>query len=193
MARQTGPKHKVSRREGVNLTGTSSQSLQRRLNVPPGGTRVTRRTSDYAQRLRAKQRVKREYGMTESQFRRIFEEASRTTGRTGENLLFLLERRLDNVIYRLGFANTRPMARQTVVHGHVQVNGAVVNVPSYKVKPGDVITLDPEMTKALDTKGAVIPSWLAVEGNVGRVLGSPRREDLDPNIRESLIVEFYAR
>lgn len=194
MARQPGSKHKMSRREGVNLTGTSSRSLQRRLDGPPGGRRMTRRASDYAARLRAKQRVKREYGTTESQFRRLFEEASRLKGQTGENLLVLLERRLDNVIYRLGFASTRPMARQLVVHRHILVNGAAVDVPSYIVKPGDVITLKPEMGRVLeDTRGSVVPPWLEVKENVGRVVGVPRREYLDPAIQESLIVEFYAR
>ncbi len=194
MGRQTGSKHKLSRREGVNLTGTSSKSLQRRLNVPPGGAHYSRKSSDYAARLRMKQRVKREYGMTEAQFRRFFDQARRMPGRTGENLLMMLERRLDNAAYRLGFALTRPQARQIVVHGHILVNGKVLDIPSYIVKPGDVITLGPDMTKILEeTHGAVIPPWLSVEGNTGRVVGTPRREDMDQDIREDYIVEFYAR
>ncbi len=195
MARQTGPKHKVSRREGVNLTGTSSKSLQRRLSVPPGGVQSSRRrATEYATGLRAKQRVKREYGTTEAQFRRLFREASRMPGATGENLLILLERRLDNVIYRMGFTPTRPMARQLVTHRHVLVNGKVSNVPSMLVKPGDVVQVTPEMGKVLEeNRGEVIPPWLTVEGNTGRVVGMPRREDIAPDIRENLIVEFYAR
>ncbi len=194
MVRRTGSKHKVSRREGVNLTGTASRSLQRRLEVPPGGMRLRRKTSDYAARLRAKQRVKREYGLTEAQFRNVFEEASRQHGRTGETLLMLLERRLDNAVYRLGFALTRPQARQLVVHGHVRINGKQVSVPSFLVKPGDVITLDQNMAGILEeTRGGVAPPWLSAEGNTGRVVGMPQREHVDANIREDYIVEFYAR
>jgi small subunit ribosomal protein S4 len=194
MVRQVGSKHKQSRREGVNLTGTSSKSLQRRLDVPPGGAHYSRKSSDYAARLQMKQRVKREYGMTEAQFRRFFEEARRTPGRTGENLLTMLERRLDNVVYRMGFALTRPQARQIVVHGHILVNGKVTDVPSYVAKPGDVVTLGPGMTRILEeTRGAVVAPWLSVEGNTGRVVSMPRREDMDQEIREDYIVEFYAR
>ncbi len=123
----------------------------------------------------------------------MFERASRLPGRTGEHLLFLLERRLDNVVYRLGFAQTRPMARQLVVHRHILVNGAEVNIPSYEVRPGDVITLKPEMAKNIEEQGVAIPPWLARENNVGRVIGMPRREYLDPEIKENQIVEFYAR
>ncbi len=194
MVRQVGSKHKQSRREGVNLTGTASKSLQRRLSVPPGGAHYSRKSSDYAARLRMKQRVKREYGMTEAQFRRFFEEARRTPGRTGENLLTMLERRLDNVVYRMGFALTRPQARQIVVHGHILVNGKLTDVPSYVAKPGDVVTLGPGMTKILEeTRGGVVAPWLSVEGNTGRVVSMPRREDMDQEIREDYIVEFYAR
>lgn len=194
MVRKTGPKHKLSRREGVNLTGTSSKSLQRRLNVLPGGTRPQRRATDYAIGLRAKQRVKREYGVTEAQLRRLFDEASRMPGPTGENLLILLERRLDNAVYRAGFAPTRPMARQLVTHRHLRVNGKMADVPSSLLKPGDVLELSPEMAKVVEeNRGEVFPPWLTVEGNRAQVTGIPRREDISTDIRESLIVEFYAR
>ncbi len=200
MAKYTGPKHKRSRREGVNLTGTTSTSLERRLDVPPGGKKSTRRRnpSDYAMGLRAKQRVKREYGMMERQFLRFFEEARRKRGSTGLNLLQLLERRLDNVVYRLGFARTRPMARQMVNHRHILVNGKVLNIPSYLVQVGDVVELDevarkmPYVQEELES-GRALPSWLTREGMTGRVTGTARREDLAPDISEDLIVEFYAR
>ncbi len=202
LARYTGPKNKISRREGVNLTGTPSRTLERRLNVPPGGggtARGRRRTSDYALALRAKQRTKREYGMTESQFLRFFEMVRRMPGPTGINLLQLLERRLDNVIYRLGFAATRPMARQLVGHRHVMVNSKPVNIPSYLVHPSDVVQLDataqqiPEIAEELQRPHAAFAPWLSREGSTGRVMKLPSRENSAPDIREDLIVEFYAR
>jgi small subunit ribosomal protein S4 len=184
----------------VNLTGTTSRNLEKRLAVPPGGrSRRRRRESDYAVRLRAKQRVKRQYDMVERQFRRFFDQARKLPGPAGENLLQLLERRLDNTVYRLGFARTRPMARQLVNHRHVLVNGRKVDIPSYIVKPGDVIKLTPKalqipvVQEDIQTGPAVMPSWLVKEGDTGRVVGMPRREDADADIREDLIVEFYAR
>jgi small subunit ribosomal protein S4 len=199
MARNRGPRHKLARREGVNLTGTSSPSLQRRLRVPPGQARPHRRQSEYGIRLRAKQRVKRQYGMLERDFRRRFEQASRTPGNTGENLLFLLERRLDTVVYRLGFARTRPMARQLVNHRHILVNGRRVNIPSYRIQPGDIIQLTekaseiPVVKEELAAPPARLPSWLTRENGIGRVIGDPQRGEIDPDIREDLIVEFYSR
>lgn len=199
MARYTGPKHRISRREGVNLTGTTSATLQRRLNVPPGGIGRRRRMSEYGLRLRAKQRVKRQYGVLERQFRRYVEEARRMAGPTGENLLQLLERRLDNVVYRLGFARTRPMARQLVSHGHVLVNEKKLNIPSAQVRPGDVVKLGPKalqipvVQEELESGRTVVPPWLAREDGVGRVVGLPRREDVEPDIREDLVIEFYSR
>lgn len=200
MARYRGPKHKVSRREGVNITGTTSPSLAEKLNIPPGRYgRRRRHASEYEIRLRAKQRVKLQYGVLEKQFRRFFKEASRMRGPTGANLLQLLERRLDNAVYRIGFARTRPMARQLVSHGHVRINDKKVDIPSYLVKPGDVIALAPAalqmpvVQEELRTSRRVIPSWLERDGSVGRVTGYPRREDSDADIHEDLIVEFYAR
>ncbi len=200
MARYRGPKHKASRRERANITGTTSPSLAEKLSIPPGQKGRRRRyASDYEIRLRAKQRVKLQYGVLEKQFRRFFKEASRMPGPTGVNLLQLLERRLDSAVYRIGFARTRPMARQLVSHGHVLVNNKKVDIPSYIVKPGDVIALAPAalqmpvVQEELKTGRRVMPSWLERDGSAGRVIGYPRREDSDADIREDLIVEFYAR
>ena len=200
MARYRGPKHKLSRREGVNITGTTSPSLADKLSLPPRRNgRRRRAASEYEVRLRAKQRVKFQYGLLEKQFRRFFKEASRMQGPTGVNLLQLLERRLDNAIYRIGFARTRPMARQLVSHGHVRVNDKKVDIPSFLVKPGDVIALAPAalgmpvVQEEMQTSARVMPSWLARGDGGGRVIGFPRREDSDADIREDLIVEFYAR
>jgi len=200
LARYRGPKHKLSRREGVNITGTTSPSLADKLNVPPGRIGRRRRGApEYEIRLRAKQRVKLQYGLLERQFRRFFKEASRMPGPTGENLLQLLERRLDNTVYRIGFARTRPMARQLVSHGHVLVNEKKVDIPSFLVKPGDVITLAPValrmpvVQEEMQTGRRRLPSWLQMGDGGGRVIGYPRREDSDADIREDMIVEFYAR
>jgi small subunit ribosomal protein S4 len=200
LAKRTGPKHKLSRREGVNITGTTSPSLAEKLSVPPDRSgRRRQRASEYEVRLRAKQRVKLQYGLLEKQFRRFFKEASRMPGPTGPNLLQLLERRLDNAVYRAGLARTRPMARQLVGHGHVRVNDKKVDIPSFLVKPGDVITLDPAalrmpvVQEEMQAGRRVMPSWLERGDGGGRVIGFPRREDSDADIRENLIVEFYAR
>jgi small subunit ribosomal protein S4 len=199
MARYRGPTHKLSRREGVNLTGTTSRSLQRRLQVLPGHARPRRRPSEYAIRLRAKQRVKRQYGVLERSFRRYVKVARRMPGNTGHNLLRLLEQRLDTIVYRLGFALTRPMARQLVTHRHVLVNGQRVNIPSYRMQIGDTVQLTekaleiPGVRDALPIPPAGLPSWLRREGNSGRVVGTPQRGEIDPDIQEQLIVEFYSR
>jgi small subunit ribosomal protein S4 len=170
------------------------------LNVPPSRTgRRQRRSGEYEIRLRAKQRVKLQYGLLEKQFRRFFKEASRMPGPTGANLLQLLERRLDNAVYRIGLARTRPMARQLVSHGHVLVNDKKVDIPSFLVKPGDVITLAPValrmpvVQEEMQTGRRIMPSWLQKGDGGGRVVGYPRREDSDADIREDMIVEFYAR
>ena len=198
MARYLGPRHKQSRREGVNLTGKASESLERRLDVPPGGHKRGRRESDYALRLRAKQRAKREYGLLERGFRRLFNEALGLPGITGHNLLILLERRLDNVVYRLGLARTRPMARQLVTHGHVLVNNERMTIPSYQVRVGDTVTVR-ERARQIPVvqeemaSGRPVPPWLERTDLTGRVIELPRRENIDPDIREDMIVEFYSR
>lgn len=199
MARYTGPKFKISRREGVNLTGTASPRLEQVIGIPPGGrTSRPRQRTAYGVRLRAKQRLRNQYGMAERAMRRFLGRAQKMSGPTGLNLLCLLERRLDNVVYRAGFARTRPMARQLVSHGHFRVNGRRVNVASHLVKPGDVVELRaaaaeiPLVKEEMLTRG-VTASWLERDGARVRITGTPQREDIDPDIREDLIVEFYAR
>lgn len=201
MSRYTGPKHKLSRRAGIPLFGPLSKSEERRLGVPPGGmpSRRPRRPSEFAVQLREKQKVKQMYGMTERQFRRFFELATKERGAVGLNLLRLLERRLDNVVYRLGFASTRPMARQLVSHGHTLINRQKVNIPSYLVKPGETVSLD-ETAAAIPVveelmKGAAppVPGWLRKDGTSGQVTALPEREDIEAHIQEHLIVEFYSR
>jgi small subunit ribosomal protein S4 len=180
------------------VTGTTSPKLEHVLNIPPGGRKRTRRQSDYGIRLRAKQRVKKQYGIAEGSLRRYFRQAQNLPGPTGTNLLQLLERRLDNVVYQLGFARTRPMARQIVGHGHLLVNGKRVNVPSYLVKPGDLVQLTdvaseiPLIREELDTR-SVTASWLERDGSSARIQGMPQRSDSDADIREDLVVESYSR
>ena len=166
----------------------------------PGGNR-RRKVSEYGTQLKEKQKVKFVYGVLEKQFHRYYLKAANMKGITGENLLSLLERRLDNVVYRLGLAKTRRMARQIVVHGHIMVNGRKVNVPSYLVKAGDVITLrersrEQEMFKSLrEGTGAVTPKWLTFSAPTltGTVSALPAREDIDYPVQEHLIVELYSR
>lgn len=190
MARYTGPKFKISRRAGINLTGATSPRLEQVIQLPPGGRVKRRKPTEYGVRLQAKQRAREQYGLIERQFRRFFERAQRMPGPTGLNLLILLERRLDNIVYRLGYARTRPMARQIVFHAHV---------PSYLVKPGDVVELTPGaqeipvVKEEMVTTRGVTASWLERDGGTARVIAMPRREDADADIREDLIVEFYAR
>src|ERR1043166_5086889 len=203
MGRYTGPKTKVSRRYGVPIFG-SSKSLERK-NYPPGmhGPKGSRRKqSDYAIALGEKQKLRYQYGLLERQFRRIFQSALRKRGVTGETLLQLLETRLDNVVFRLGLANTRSGARQLVSHGHVLVNGKTVNISSFNVKAGDEISVkDKPKTRQLAlrnlelTQIAPVPDWLvanrdALSGKVSRI---PTREEMQPMVNEQLIVELYSR
>jgi small subunit ribosomal protein S4 len=202
MAAKRHPRHKVSRRFGVDIYGTGGASLARRLNTPPGGQRAAgrrpRRPSEYGLQLREKQKVKGAYGVSESQFRRYFGEAFQLPGVTGHNLLQLLERRLDNVIYRLGFARSRPMARQLVGHGHVLVNGRRVTIPSYRVSPGDRVALTqaaarmPQVEEELASRRA-LPHWLDRTETEGQVRALPTRDDVDLPVDDNLIVAFYAR
>ena len=203
MGRYTGPKTKVSRRYGVPLFGPS-KSLERK-NYPPGmhGPKGSRRKqSDYAVALGEKQKLRYQYGLLEKQFRRIFQTALRKRGVTGETLLQLLETRLDNVVFRLGLANTRSAARQLVSHGHVQVNGRGVNIASYNVKAGDEVMIkDRPKSRQLAlrnlelTQIAPVPDWLvanrdALSGKVARI---PVRDEMQPMVNEQLIVELYSR
>jgi small subunit ribosomal protein S4 len=192
-------KHKISRRFGVDIYGTGGPSLQRRINIPPGGTKSTRqRKSEYARQLAEKQKVKYMYGVREAQFLRYFSMALRSNEPSGQILLQTLERRLDNVVYRIGFARTRLMARHLVSYGHVLVNGKRVDKPSYLVASGETITLTEtgiRMPEVRDELKAHRPqlSWLVREGTIGRVTGIPVRDEIGIEIDESLIVEFYSR
>lgn len=213
MARYTGPVCKICRREGEKLFLKGQRCFspkcpfERDRGYPPGEHgRLSRfrrrRTSDYLRQLREKQKARRIYGVLERQFRRYFREAERRTGLTGENLLILLESRLDNVVYRLGFADSRAQARQLVQHGHFVVNGRRTNIPSYIVRAQDTITVREasrkrtyfkERAQQLD-EGAVL-DWLSLDMGTmtARVLNSPAREDIAVPLEEQLIVEYYSR
>jgi small subunit ribosomal protein S4 len=208
MGRHTGPVERLSRREGVELELkgirrlAGKSGLERRGAVPPGehGGRRRRQPSVFAQQLRAKQVLKRIYGVRERQFRRLVREAQRSHDRTGDRLLEFLERRLDNVLYRLGFATTRAQARQFVSHGHVLVDGRRVDIPSFRVKPGQVVALGasspvrPAAADAAELLARVAP-WLETDpdGLTGRVLRDPVREDVYVPIDEQLVVEHFSR
>lgn len=199
MAKYVGPKDRLSRREGFDIFSAGAKLT--RLQVPPGvhGPKGTRGSSQYGKQLREKQKVKRIYGILEKQFRRYVEEAFKTKGNTGVAILISLEKRLDNTIFRLGFAPSRPAARQIVSHGHVLVNGKKVNIPSYKLIIGDTVSLDgkasaiPEIKKATENKDTKIPAWLEKKALVGKVSKNPTREDITEPISEQDIVEFYSR
>lgn len=199
MARYTGPKDRLSRREGFDLFGKGAKLT--RLNVPPGvhGPKGSRMPSQYGKQLREKQKVRRIYGVLERQFRRYVEKALSVKGNTGEMILSLLERRLDNVVYRLGFAPTRPAARQLVSHRHVLVNGKRMNIPSYQVKTGDAISLDakameiPNIKKLLGDEKYKVPGWLKRKAAAGLVEREPKMEDITEPISVQDIVEYYSR
>jgi small subunit ribosomal protein S4 len=208
MGRHTGPVERLSRREGVELELkgirrlAGKSGLDRRGALPPGehGRGRRRQPSVFAQQLRAKQVLKRIYGVRERQFRRLVREAQRSHDRTGDRLLEFLERRLDNVLYRLGFATTRAQARQFVSHGHVLVDGRRVDIPSFRVKPGQVVTVGasspirPAAADAAELLARVAP-WLETDpdGLTGRVLRNPVREDVYVPIDEQLVVEHFSR
>ncbi|MCF6097639.1 30S ribosomal protein S4 [Thermovorax subterraneus] len=208
MARYTGPVCRLCRREGIKLylkgerCYTPKCAIDRRGYAPGQHGQMKRKLTEYGLQLREKQKAKRIYGVLEQQFKIYFEEASRRKGVTGENLLRLLECRLDNVVYRLGFAKSRAQARQIVRHGHIEVNGKKVDIPSYQVRPGDVIAVR-EKSRSLELfkemaelgKGKVMPEWLSVNYDTlsGEVLRYPNREDIDVPIQEHLIVELYSK
>lgn len=207
MARYLGPKAKLSRREGTDLLLKSARrsiSDKVKFDSKPGqhGRTSGQRTSDYGLQLREKQKVKRMYGVLERQFRRYFAEADRRRGNTGANLLTLLESRLDNVVFRMGFASTRAEARQLVSHKAITVNGQSVNIPSYLVKAADVIAVREKSKKqsrileALElAKAAGFPAWVEVAGDKleGVFKKSPDRDEFAGDVNESLIVELYSR
>ena len=201
MARYTGPKTKIARKFGEPIYG-EDKVLQRR-NFPPGqhGVNKRRKTSEYGVQLREKQKAKYTYGVLERQFRNLFEKASRLGGVTGEILLQLLESRLDNVVYRLGIAPTRAAARQLVLHRHITVNGEVVNIGSYAIKPGDVVGVR-EKSKALEVIADALSGfnhsknpWIEWDEATksGKFLHVPAREDIPETIKEQLIVELYSK
>lgn len=202
MSRYTGPKNKRARRIGKDLElTTSTQKLQRRLGIPPGqhGRRGRMRISDYGKQLLEKQRVKWTYGVNERQFRRYFQISLKKKGATGEELLRILERRLDNVVYRLALTPTRAMARQLVTHGHVLVDGKKVSIPSFLTKPGNVITLSttalaiPQVEALSRDKKLHVPAWLTRKAAAGKIERFPERQDIDADINEQYIVELYSR
>lgn len=202
MARYTGPRTRISRRFGVPIFGPSKY-LDRR-NYGPGvhGQKSRRKTTEYALALMEKQKLRHYYGLMEKQFRGVYEKAVRRRGITGEQMLQILETRLDNVIFQLGFAATRAQARQMVGHGHVKVNGRKVDISSYALKIGDVIEIkESNVSKQLATKAMdgstsrVVPDWLSLDKNVfkGVVMRVPTREEIQPIANEQAVVEFYSR
>jgi len=206
VARYLGPKCKLSRREGADLSlksGVRALETKCKLEQVPGQHGQRRaRLSDYAGQLREKQKLRRIYGVLERQFRRYYQEADRRKGSTGENLLQILECRLDNVVYRMGFGSTRSEARQLVSHKAILVNGKTVNIPSYQVKPEDVVTVREAARKQLRIQAALelaqqrgIPGWIEVDaGKMEGVFKSvPDRSDLPSDINESLVVELYSK
>jgi len=203
MARNTGPKTKISRRYNV-LLGGSAKAFERK-NYPPGmhGPKGSRRkVSDYAIALAEKQKLRHQYGVLEKQFRRYFQIALSRRGVTGETLLQLLETRVDNIVYRMGFAKTRQGARQLVAHGHVQVNGRKLNVASANLKPGDKVSIkDVAGSKRLaqrnldQTQIVTVPEWLLVDRDnlAGELTRVPTRDEINPIANEQLVVELYSR
>lgn len=205
MSRYTGPRARVSRRLNTNIYGTQAEikALEAR-PYPPGEHGRTRRrgnVSEYTYQLQEKQKARFTYGLTERQFRNLYREANRKQGVTGENMLRFLELRLDNVVYRAGWAATRPQARQLVNHGHIQVNGRRVDIPSARVRKDDVISLSPKAKKmvTVEWNRSVLdrqpPAWLEAGdgGAQATVLNEPLREQIDVPVREQLIVELYSK
>ncbi|MDE6871577.1 MAG: 30S ribosomal protein S4 [Bacteroidales bacterium] len=200
MARYTGPSTKIARKFGEPIFGTDKDFEKR--NYPPGQhglARKRKKTSEYGTQLKEKQKVKYAYGLLERQFRNLYEKASRMKGQKGENLVILLESRLDNIVYRLGIAPTRAAARQLVSHRHITLNGAVCNIPSVLVKPGDVVAVR-ERSKSLEVIAASVASasrysWLEFDAKslTGKYLNVPVREEIPETINEQLIVELYSK
>lgn len=201
MARYTGSKCKACRRARTQLCQSKRCATERRPYPPGEHGRGRVRESDYQVQLREKQKLRTMYGVLERQFRRYYKEAARRPGITGEHILQMLEQRLDNVVWRAGLAATRPQARQLVNHGHFQVNGRKVDIPSYQVKPGDVITMK-ERSKdmiviqhSIDTQDRLVPDWIVVNVDDRQISVNdhPRRDQIDTDINEQLIVELYSK
>lgn len=205
--RYTGPRNRLARREemdlGLKTVGTKAHaSLLKKLNVPPGqhGTKRRRKMSEHAQQLREKQKLRRMFGLSEAQMKKYYDFASRKPGNTAFYLAQYLERRLDNVVYRLGLSPTRASARQLVTHGHVEVNKKSVTVPSYQVQVDDMVSFAgdkalkiPYIEKMVTSKDVIFPPWLERKGPAGKLTKEPTHEDLDKLIKLRLVIEFYSR
>lgn len=200
MARYTGPKHKLARREGINILDKTSKTLQRRLTLLPGvhGKARKRKPSEYALQLREKQKAKAVYGLLEKQFKNLLQKVAHKKGNTGELLIGALETRLDSLVYRLHFAKTRFQARQFVSHGHIKVNGKKMNIPSFTVKVGDLIEVsstiqkNPEIIKLLSEENPVV-SFLEKQVFTGKLLRLPQLGDIEVPFDTQLIIEYYSR
>jgi len=205
--RYTGPRNKIARQLGVDLglkrPGTKSHSrLLKRLNIPPGqhGFSGRKKISERGLQLREKQKLRFMFGISEKQLKNYFKKASQKKGNTALYLCQFLERRLDNVLYRLGFAPTRASARQLIVHKHIKVNNKTLNIPSYLVKTGDIITFTkdkilqvPEIRETLENKDLIIPDWLKRENNKGIIIAEPSGELIEKQVHLRLVIEYYSR
>lgn len=205
--RYTGPKNRLARREGMDLglktLGSKSQTrLLSKLNVLPGqhGTRGRKKMTEYGQQLREKQKLRYMFGITEKKLKRYFEQSSKKKGNTALYLSEFLESRLDNIVYRLGFAPTRAAARQLVAHGHIKVGDTRITIPSYQVKKGGTIVFASEKTtkisyieKSLMNQDAILPKWLEKKATLGRLVETPTNEEIAKQINLRLIIEFYSR
>lgn len=200
MSRYTGPRGRRDRRAGVMLSSMRKNPLDRKPYPPGEHGRGRHRQTEYGMRLLEKQKARWFYGVSEKQFRRAYDRATRMQGVTGENLLRLMETRMDNVVFRMGFATSRPQARQLVVHGHFFLNGRKHNIPSAILKPNDVITVRDKSRKLEPIQNAVenvvtVPAWLEADHDnfTGRVLHTPSRDEIEAPVEEQLIIEFYSR
>lgn len=200
MARYTGPKHKLARKEGVNVLDKQSRSLLRRLNTPPGihGKKRKKKLSEYGLQLREKQKARSTYGILEKQFKRMVNNVAHKPGNTGELLLSLLETRLDNIVYRLGFARSRFMSRQLVSHGHILVNDKRVTIPSFQIQVDDTIALSPKLqknphiVKLLEDTTTLLP-FLERKVTVGKLARMPKGADIEVPFNTQQIIEYYSR
>lgn len=200
MARYTGPKRRLSRREGLPLFTKDIKALEKKGIVAPGqhGARMRRRVSEYGLQLREKQKAKRFYGILEKQFKGYVTKAGKVKGATGLSLLELLETRLDNVVYRLGFSKSRAGARQLVSHGHILVSDKKVSIPSYKVSVGQTIAISDKLRDNTQVKKSLdeletLQDWLDRKATIGKMVRVPKREEMEQSIDEQLIVEYYSR
>ncbi len=206
MARYIGPDCRLCRREGCKLflkgerCMSAKCAMEKRPVVPGQHGLARKKEKEYGIQLREKQKVKRAYGLQERQFRSLYERAEKAKGRTGDNMLSSLERRLDNVVYRMGIADSRSEARQLVSHRHITVNGKTINIPSYLIEKGDIISIKEskknlEIFKVLKDHKMSMPKWLEFSGAklTGKILELPTREDIDLNIQENLIIELYSK